>query len=58
MLPIRFQQSARVEPVGPRQRGELERIEASPWTAPIDDFGLVNAVDRLARALAVAYTAD
>src|SRR5262245_15605580 len=34
--------------------GELDRLERSPRSAPVDDFGLVEAVDRLGQRVVVA----
>lgn len=54
MLPMGSQQQAIVEPVDPGQRGELDGLEASPWSAPMVDLGLVEAVDRLGQRVVVA----
>ena len=40
-----FQKPAIVEPVHPFERGELDGLEVAPWSTPIDDLGLVEAVD-------------
>lgn len=55
-----LQQPAIIEPVDPCQRGELDRLEASPWSTAMDDLGLVEAIDRLGQrvVIAVADTAD
>ena len=44
----------------PFERGELEGFYAAPGTAPMDDLGFVEAVDRLGEGvvLAVANAAD
>ena len=42
-----FEQAAVVEPIDPLQGGELHGLEAAPRPASADDFGLVEAVDRL-----------
>ena len=42
-----FEQPAVAEPVDPFERGELNRLEAAPWPAPVDHLGLEQAVDRL-----------
>jgi len=49
-----------VEPVDPFQRGELDSFERPPWSSPVDDFGLVKAIDRLGQSvvIAVANTPD
>ncbi len=49
-----LQQPAMVEPVDPLQRRELDGLEAPPWTAPVDDLRLVEAVDRLGESVVVA----
>ena len=43
----RLQQPATVEPVDAGQRGELDGLEAPPGSAPVNEFRLVEAVDRL-----------
>src|SRR5690606_26907017 len=55
-----LQQPAMVEPVDPGERRELDRLEAPPWPAPMDDLGLVEAVDRFGESvvIAVADAAD
>lgn len=45
MLPDGLQQPAIIEPVDPGQHGDLNRFEASPWPAPVDDLGLAESVD-------------
>ncbi len=49
-----------VKPVDPFQRGELDSFERPPWSSPMDDFGLVKAIDRLGQSvvIAVANTPD
>jgi hypothetical protein len=47
----RLGQAAVVEPVDPRQRGELDRLHAAPGPAPPDDLGLEQAVDRLSQCV-------
>ncbi len=41
-----LQKPSMVEPVDPLQGGEFNRFEAAPRSAPMDDLGLVEAVDR------------
>jgi hypothetical protein len=48
-----LQQPSFVEPVDPGQRGELDRLEVFPWPAPMDDLGLVEAVDRFGESVVV-----
>ena len=43
-----------VEPVDPSQRGELDSFERPPWSSPVDDFGLVKAIDRLGQSVVIA----
>lgn len=44
-----------VEPVDPHHGGEFNRFEAAPRSAPMDDLGLVEAVDRFGEALMLLY---
>jgi hypothetical protein len=48
-----LQQSAIVEPVDPLERGELDRLEASPRPLSPDQLGLVESVDRLGERIVV-----
>ena len=41
-----LQQPAIVEPVHPLQGRELDGLERAPWSASMDDLGLVETVDR------------
>ena len=43
-----------VEPIHPFEGGELDRLERSPRSTPLDDFGLVEAIDRLGQRVVVA----
>lgn len=49
-----------VEPVHPFQRGEFDGFKASPWPAPMDHFGFVEAVDGFGESvvLGISDTAD
>jgi len=49
-----------VEPVHPFEGSELHRLERAPRPAPMDDLGLIEAIDRLGEGIvvAVADTAD
>jgi hypothetical protein len=49
-----------VELVDPFERGVLDGFEAAPGSAPVDNLGFVEAVDRLGQSVvvAVADTAD
>ena len=44
-----------VVPVHPRQRGELDLIDGLPWPllGPVDQLGLVVAVDRLSEGVVI-----
>jgi hypothetical protein len=50
----RLEQAARVVPVDPFERGEVDGFEAAPWPATADDLGLAEAVDRLGERIVVA----
>lgn len=49
-----LQKASLVEPVDPFQGGELDRFEAPPWPAPMNDLGLVETVDRFCEGVVVA----
>ncbi len=51
-----LEQAAVVEPVDPFERCVFDGLEASPWAATVDDFGLEQAVDRLGQRVVVAVT--
>ena len=53
----RLQQAAVVEPVDPLQGGVLDLIQALPGAAPTDEFGLVQADDRLGQGVVVGVPA-
>jgi len=40
-----LQEPSVVEPIDPFEGGELDGLEVSPWSAPVDHFGLVETVD-------------
>ena len=42
-----------IEPVDPFEGGELDGLEVAPGSAPMDDLGLVEAVDRLGERVVV-----
>jgi hypothetical protein len=50
------QQPAIVEPVDPGQRGELDGLEAMPWPTPMDDLGLVEAVDGFGESIVIGIS--
>ena len=56
----RSEQSARVEPVDPRQRGKFDGLEMVPRSLPLDDFRLEEPDDRFRHGIVVgvAATAD
>ncbi len=43
-----------VEPVHPFEGGEFHGLERPPWGAPVNDLGLVEAVDALGQGVVVA----
>lgn len=43
-----------VEPVDPFQGGEFNRFEVAPRSAPMNDLGLVETVDRFGERVVVA----
>ena len=49
-----------IEPVDPFERGDFDGLKRPPWPAPMDDLGLVEAVDGLGECvvIAVADAAD
>ena len=49
-----LEETSVVEPVDPFQRGELDGFEGAPWSASMDDLGLVEAVDRLGQGVVIA----
>ena len=48
-----LQKPALVEPVDPGQRGELDGLEAPPWSSPVNDLSLVKAIDRLGESVVI-----
>ena len=53
-VPNRLEQASAVEPVDPFERGELDGLEAAPWSTTVDDLGLVEAVDGFGQGVIVA----
>ena len=49
-----LQKPSMVEPVDSFQGCEFNRFEAAPWSAPMDDLGLVETVDRFGEGVVVA----
>jgi len=50
-IPNRLQKPTTSEQIDPRC--ELHRLEAAPWSTPMDDFGLVGSVDRFSEGVVV-----
>ena len=50
------EESPMVEPVDPLEGGVLEVVEASPWPTVSDEFGLVEADDRLGERIVIAVS--
>ena len=48
-----FEQPAIVEPIHPFKGGEFDRLEAAPGSPPVDQLGLVEAVDGLGQRVVV-----
>jgi hypothetical protein len=46
-----------VEPVDVLEGGELDVVEAPPWSVPTDEFGLVETVEALSERIVVAVAA-
>src|SRR5439155_5258671 len=51
-----LEETPMVEPVDPLQRGEFNRLDASPRTSPPDDLCLVQPDDRLGKGVVVRVT--
>ena len=49
----RLEEAPMVEPVDPFEGGELDRLEAAPRSTPMNEFGLVEAIDGLAECIVV-----
>jgi hypothetical protein len=49
----RLQEASIVEPIDPFEGCELDGLEASPRSTPMDDLGLVEAIDRLGERVVV-----
>jgi hypothetical protein len=54
--PDGLEQAAVDEPVDPFQRGIFDGLEAAPWAATMNDFCLLEAVDRLGQGIVIAVT--
>jgi hypothetical protein len=53
-IPDGLQKSSVIGPVDPFQGGEFHRLEAPPWSAPMDDLGLVEIVGCLGEDVVMA----
>lgn len=56
-IPDRLQKPSMVEPVHPFGGFEFDSFEVSPWAAPLDDLGLLEAFDRFHESV-IANVAD
>ena len=52
----RLQEPPVVEPVHPFQGGELDGLEAAPWSTPMDHLCLVKAVDGFGESIVVGIS--
>lgn len=57
-VPDGLQRQAVIEPVRPFQSRELDRFKAPPVATPMDDLGVVEAVDQLGERFVVRSTVD
>jgi hypothetical protein len=53
MSPQYLVEASVVEPVDPLGGGVLDLVEGLPWAAGLDQFGFVEAVDRLGQGVVV-----
>jgi hypothetical protein len=51
-----LQKPSMIEPIDPFQGCEFHRLEIPPWPAPMNDLGLVEAVDCFSEGVVVAVT--
>ena len=51
-----LQEPSVVEPVDPFQRRELDGLQAAPWPAPVDQLGLVEAVDSFGESIVIGIS--
>jgi hypothetical protein len=56
-VPDGLQEPAVVEPVDPLQGGVFDLVQALPGATPTDQFGLLQADDRLGQGVVVAVAA-
>ena len=45
-----------VEPVDPFKRGTFDGFKGSPWASAMNNFGLVETIDRFGQSLVIAIT--
>lgn len=59
-IPGRFEETIGVEPRHPFERSQFHRFDGLPRCAPVDQFGLVETIDRFGQSIivAVAQAAD
>ena len=48
-----FHDPSVVEPIDPFEGGELDGLEVSPWSAPVDHLSLVETVDGFGEGIVV-----
>lgn len=51
-----LQKPSVVEPVDPFEGSELDGLEATPWPAPVDHLGLVEAVDSFGESIVIGIS--
>src|SRR6476659_2875728 len=51
-----LQEPSVVEPIDPFKGGELDSLEVSPWSAPVDHLGLVETVDGFGESIVVGIS--
>ena len=49
----RLEQAAVVEPIDPLKRRVFDVVDPFPWPLPTDEFGLVEADDRLGQSVVI-----
>src|SRR5258706_12931091 len=51
-----LQEPSVVEPVDPFEGGELDGLEVPPWSAPVDQLGLVKTVDGFGEGIVIGIS--
>ena len=51
-----LQEPSVVEPIDPFKGGELDSLEVSPWSAPVDHLGLVETVDGFGESIVIGIS--